>query len=380
MQSETLRSPLPWVQGRGSHDSFDLNPNTQRSVIVWDCNAWGVNVEITNNIATTEHPNMKRTERTVAIHFVNLFLDRVSPFHAAILCFTMIGMLRAEVASAAKAAPTVAEVSYGPDANQILDIYLPAAGGEPWPVLVWYGGIWKPSKNVPDPARFLPNRFAMVAVQTRTMSQAATPNGEAPIAVVMNDACRAVQFVRLNAAKWNIDPRRIAVGGGSQGSLPALYVGCAGERADIHSTDPVARVSTKVVCVAAYRSQPSIDPKRMQEWVPGVKWGAPALGCKFEESLIRREELLPVIRKWSPDYLVGKDSAPIYFENNWGLTQPPTVTEADYKVHSPGWALGFQKTALERGATCLVKYPDHPTEKYKDIWDFLIQNLRSPAP
>ena len=102
-------------------------------------------------------------------------------------------------------------------------------------------------------------------------------------------------------------------------------------------------VSTKVVCVRAYRSQPSIDPERMQQWVPGVKWGAPALGCSFEESLKRRDELLPVIARWSPDHLLTKSTSPIYFENNWGQTQPDTVTVMDYKVHSPAWALGFSE-------------------------------------
>ena len=160
-------------------------------------------------------------------------------------------------------------------------------------------------------------------------------NASPPVSYVMNDACRAVQFVRLNAAKWNLDARRIAVGGGSQGTLSALYVGCAGERADPNSKDTVERISTKVACVGAYRSPPSIDPLRMQVWVPGVKWGAPALGYGFEESLRRRNELLPVIEKWSPEALLHKGAAPIYFENNWGLTQPENIGEMDYKVHSP---------------------------------------------
>jgi len=101
--------------------------------------------------------------------------------------------------------------------------------------------------------------------------------------------------------------------------------------------DPVERASSKVVGVAAYRSQPSIDPQRMQEWVPGVIWGAPALGVSFEESLKRREELLPLIRKWSPDWLLNKDAAPIYFENEWGMTQPADITEATTKcIHRMG--------------------------------------------
>jgi hypothetical protein len=138
-------------------------------------------------------------------------------------------------------------------------------------------------------------------------------------------------------------------------------------------------MSTKVTCVGAYRSQPSIDPKQMQEWVPGVQWGAPAFGCSFPDSLKRRDELLPEILKWSPDALLHKGTAPIYFENNWGLTKPDNVKEPDYLVHSPLWGLGFQKLAQERGATVYCNFPGHPTENYKDIWDFLIKELTPAA-
>ncbi len=69
----------------------------------------------------------------------------------------------------------------------------------------------------------------------------------------------------------------------------------------------------------------------------------------------------------------------VYFENEWGLTQPENITETNYKVHSPAWALGFQKLAQQAGATCHVNFPDHPTDGYKDIWDFLVQQLKAPV-
>jgi hypothetical protein len=289
------------------------------------------------------------------------------------------GWLGAFATAAEPRVPTQADVSYGTSPHQIMDIYLPPENGEPCPALIWYGGIWKESKHPADPGRFLPLRIAVIAVETRTLTDAVEEKANPPVSYVMNDACRAVQFVRLHAAKWNLDPQRIAVGGGSQGTLPALFVGCAGERAKANSTDPVERVSSKVTCVAAYRSQPTIDPKRMQEWVPGVKWGAPALGCSFEEALTRRNELLPAIKQWSPDWLLHPGSAPIYFENEWGLTQPEGFTEDNYKVHSPAWGLGFQKLAQAAGVTCHNKYPGHPTEGYKDIWDFIVQELKAAA-
>jgi BD-FAE len=309
-----------------------------------------------------------------------------SPFRRKlVLALTVCGAASAMVArgvavGAADPAPTHADVSYGPGPHQLLDIYLPPKGVGPYPVVLWFGGIWKPAKH---PARlefFGKANCAVIAVQTRTMTDAMEDKVSAPISYVANDACRAVQFVRLHAARWDLDPRRIAVGGGSQGALPALYVACAGERADPQSSDPVERVSTGVRCAAAYRSQPSIDPRRMQEWVPGVRWGAPALGCSFEESLKRRDELLPIISRWSPDALLHPGTPPLYFENEWGLTRPETVTEANYTVHSPAWAVGFQELARKAGVVCHVKYPGHPTEKYQDIWDFVVQELKAAAP
>ncbi|HEY5314808.1 MAG TPA: hypothetical protein VIK18_19900 [Pirellulales bacterium] len=257
----------------------------------------------------------------------------------------------------------------------MLDIYVPPQGKGPFPVVMWFSGLWAPSKQVPDLNQFFPHGCAAIAVEMRTMKDATDEKIDPPISVCLLDARRALQFVRLNGAKWNLDPSRIAVAGGSQGALPALYLGCEGERADPNASDPVERVSTKVTCVGAYRSQPSIDPKQMQAWVPGVKWGAPALGYNFEESLKRRDDLLPKIQAWSPDALVSKDAAPMYFENEWGLTKPDDIKVENYDVHSPRWGVGFQKLAQARGATCYLKYLGHPSEKYSDIWDFLVKEL-----
>jgi acetyl esterase/lipase len=290
---------------------------------------------------------------------------------------TVVAMGCTTLVAAAKPAPTKADVSYGPHPHQLMDIYVPPKGAGPFPVVIWFGGLWAPSKGVPDLNKFFAADCAVVGVEMRVMGEAKAEKVHPPVAVCLLDARRALQYLRLHAAEWNLDPQRIAVAGGSQGALPALYLGCAGERADPSSTDPVERVSTKVAGVGAWRSQPSIDPKRMQEWVPGVEWGAPALGCSFAESLKKRDELLPLISQWSPDALLNKDAAPIFFENNWGLTKPDKVQEGDYRVHSPAWGLGFQKLAQERGVTCYVKYPDHPSAKYADMWDFLLQQVKA---
>ncbi|MGC4043226.1 MAG: hypothetical protein QM758_05435 [Armatimonas sp.] len=277
--------------------------------------------------------------------------------------------------------PAIANLSYGPSPHQVLDVYLPPQGKGPFPVVVWYGGIWKALKTPPgagDIDTLLSQNCALVVVETRTMEDATADGVAAPISYVMLDARRAVQFVRLHAREYQLDPNRIATAGSSQGSLPALYVACAGEKADRHARDPIERTSTRVTCIGVFRGQPSIDPKVMQEWVPGVEWGAPALGCSFQESLQRREQLLPIINQWSPDALLPrnrKKTPPIYFYNNWGLTRPPDWSETEYLVHSPRWALGFQRLAKAHGVTCYVDFPGHPPAKYKSMWEFLVREL-----
>ena len=302
------------------------------------------------------------------------------PFITGVLLACLAAL---HVTAVPKVVPTRADVSYGPHPHQLLDVYLPPEGGGPFPVLLWYGGVFgQARKNVIDVNKMFPAHCAVISVETRSLDDSTAAGVNPPISWVLLDARRAVQFVRLHATEWNLLPERIAVGGGSQGTLPALYVACAGDRVDPKSSDPVERVSTKVVCVAAWRSQPSLDPKRMQEWVPGVEWGSGtlALHMGFAEPLKMRDELLPVLAQWSPDYLLNKDTPPIYFENNWGIPKPndPAVTEKEWRVHSPLWGLGFQKLARQYGVTCHVKYPDHPTEHYKDIWDFVVQHLQIP--
>ena len=278
------------------------------------------------------------------------------------------------VQAASPLVPTQADVSYGPFPHQLMDVYVPKGAG-PFSVLVWYGGIWKPSKHPPDLNAFFPHDCAVIAVQTRTMEDAQADKADVPIAYVLSDARRALRFAHLHAKEWNLDPHRMATGGGSQATIPSFFAGCTAGTPDLNSSDPVDRESAKVVAIGFWRGPGSIDPKRLQEWNPGVEWGAPAWGCSVAESVKRYEELQPVIAQWSPENFVTKDTAPIYIQNDFGMTRPEGITEPNYRTHSPLWGVGLKKFAEARGVTCYQKYPGLESTKYKDMWDFLIQRL-----
>lgn len=62
---------------------------------------------------------------------------------------------------------------------------------------------------------------------------------------MLEDAQRAVRFVRANAAQWHVDPARIAVLGFSAGGHMASTAGTHFDAGDSASTDPVQRVSSR---------------------------------------------------------------------------------------------------------------------------------------
>src|SRR5258708_2609012 len=87
--------------------------------------------------------------------------------------FCVVLMLgSAHVHAAPKPPPTKADVSYGPHPHQIMDIYVPPQGSGPYPVLLWFGGLWAPSKGVPDLNRFFPAQCAVIGVEMRVMGDA----------------------------------------------------------------------------------------------------------------------------------------------------------------------------------------------------------------
>src|SRR4030088_2593342 len=97
--------------------------------------------------------------------------------HKLVLAWTVGGVALATVAAgvasaAPNPAPTHADVSYGPHPHQRIDIYLPPNGSGPYPVVLWFGGIWRPAKHPANLGFFRNARCAVIAVQTRTMTDA----------------------------------------------------------------------------------------------------------------------------------------------------------------------------------------------------------------
>jgi acetyl esterase/lipase len=87
-----------------------------------------------------------------------------------------------------------------------------------------------------------------------------SPQFKVPEAVA--DVRRATRYIRLNAAKFDVDPDRLGVCGGSAGGHLSLMLGTASDEGDKNAKDEVDRTSDRLAAVVAY-----FPPVDMREWV-----------------------------------------------------------------------------------------------------------------
>lgn len=91
------------------------------------------------------------------------------------------------------------------------------------------------------------------------------------------DCARAIQFARLHAREWNIDPKRIGATGSSAGAGTSLWIGFHEDFADPKNPDPVLRQSTRLACIAVTAGQCTYDPRTITEWIGKPAASHPAL-------------------------------------------------------------------------------------------------------
>ncbi|MCA9034330.1 MAG: alpha/beta hydrolase [Planctomycetaceae bacterium] len=147
-------------------------------------------------------------------------------------------------------APTEKDVPYDDDHSaQCLDLYL-AKSDKPVPAMIHiHGGGWRAGSKAHVPGWLLAfvakGQLSVVSIEYRFTDVAPHP-------AQVNDCLRAIQFVRTNAARWNIDSHRIGVTGGSAGGHLTAYVALHDDVANPDSPDLVERESSRVTCGVSF--------------------------------------------------------------------------------------------------------------------------------
>lgn len=135
-------------------------------------------------------------------------------------------------------------------ARVAMDIVRPKAqSAEPLPavVLIHGGGFRRGTRESYLP---LAARLAQKGYIAATVSYRLAPRHQFPAPV--EDVKAAVRFLRANAAKYGLDPERIAAVGGSAGGHLALFLGLTAGISELEGTGPNRDQSSRVACVVNY--------------------------------------------------------------------------------------------------------------------------------
>lgn len=322
----------------------------------------------------------------------------------------LTGVVGASVASAApRVQPTYANLGYGPDALQVMDVWLVpavegAAAGKPVPcVMNIHGGGWLQGNRTQiavtgGPAAFVKEGIAFVSIDYRFLKQTIIDSGSTvgngpiqprgdyptpPVAVPLGDIARALQFVRSRAKEWNIDPERIGVTGVSAGACSALWLAFHDDMADPKSADPLARQSTKPWCAAVMDAQTTLDPVQILEWSPNNTYGGHAFGYVWDKSdktveirsfLKDREAVKAWIAEYSPYALVTKDDPPVYLY--YPGSEPAKGSSPKDPVHSANYGALLAERLSALGMDHEFVYRGVAEPRSKNMAEFLVKRLK----
>lgn len=135
------------------------------------------------------------------------------------------------------------DVHYPAKPNGFGIIFIPGSG---WSAPLGYAAV--PLKESEQVGMYVPS-LTEAGYTVFAITHRATPTFRYPAPV--EDAQRAVRFIRHNAAKYGIDPARIGGAGGSSGAHLVSMLGTMGGPGDPGDTDPVNRESSRLQCVVA---------------------------------------------------------------------------------------------------------------------------------
>ncbi len=266
--------------------------------------------------------------------------------------------------SAASPTPTHTNVRYGPHKRNVLDLYLAESTGPIPLVLYIHGGGFrggdKKSLNVSEVKSYLNAGFSIAAINYRL-----TDTAPAPAAYL--DCARALQFLRHNAKKWNIDPQLVASTGGSAGAGTSMWLAFHDDLADPDSSDPIARQSTRLTCIAVRNGQSSYDPRFAEKiGIPRPNFERhpfflPFYGIEADE--IDSPRAYELYRQAAPITYVSEDDPPALLMYNYPNEEVTKETSLGLIVHHPRFGIALKEQLDKLGIECIVQYKDPKSGK-----------------
>ena len=212
-------------------------------------------------------------------------------------------------------------IEYGENERNKLDIIIPKSNSKTPLVIYLHGGGYKGGKkehsyrknNIGRISEILNNKIAFAAINYSFL------NNEDGLISSLNDAKLALQFLKYNHNKFNLDKNRVVIWGVSSGANSVLWLGLSDDMADLKSENIVLRESTRVQGIVSVNGAHSFNS---QNWKKMIN-----MSDQIFDFMIKRFLKYPGmdVDKWFVNYKLKKYQEAIDYFDFMDSSDPPIL-------------------------------------------------------
>ncbi len=228
---------------------------------------------------------------------------------------------------------------------------------EPRPLIVFVqGSSWRlptMGEEIPQLVQFVKAGYIVATVQHRN-----SLDGHA-FPAFLEDVKTAIRYLRTNAAKYSIDPQRVAIWGTSSGANAALLVGLTGDDPRYKTNDYADQSDAVNAVVSCFAPTDVIDTFKNADRVPGSDI--------LQYSLFGRDK-----SKWDQ---IKRQMSPLY-QVKAGQQYPPFLLmhgDADQVV--PYHQMEEMYDVLQQHGVAVEAYRVKGANHERDFWSQQIYDL-----
>jgi acetyl esterase len=278
--------------------------------------------------------------------------------------------------------PDLKNVSYGPHERYVFDLWQ-AKSDRPTPIVVYFhpGGFSHGDKTWIE---WLDKRLLELCLK-RGISVATANyrycNAQLHLPAPMLDGARAIQFLRLHAKEWNLNPQAVVAVGGSSGAGISLWIGFHDDLADPTNADPVQRQSTRISAIGSVDGQASYDPWVIAKLIDEKILQSPIIralyGIAGED--MKTEKSRAIFAAGSPITYLKADAPPAFLYYTQNVKPLPPANQSEM-IHNPRFGLLLKEEMDKLGVACLFRTPkDYPAGETRpftaEMVDFFIKHF-----
>jgi len=174
----------------------------------------------------------------------------------------------------------------------------------------------------------------------------------------MEDAARAIQYLRAHASEWNLDAQALAASGGSSGAVISLWIAFHDDMAGAQASDPVQRQSTRVAVAGVVDAQATFDPREIatviDEKTARIAPIAQFYGVPKGVDPLTLESKFALYADGSPMHHLNAGDPPVFAYYTTPYRELPAMPNSE-SIHNPRFGFYLKKRMDELGIDCVVK-------------------------